>query len=58
MKSYMKIVCATAILIFFSASNLYPYSGPFEGRISREESLSVLMGITTMKMTGGLSLLR
>ncbi|MHC4173753.1 MAG: hypothetical protein ACYST5_12535 [Planctomycetota bacterium] len=32
MKSYMKIACATAILIFFSASNLYSYSGPFDGR--------------------------
>jgi len=32
MKSYMKITCAAAILIHFWALNLYPHSGPYDGR--------------------------
>ena len=32
MKRCMEIACAIAILIHFSTSNLYPHSGPFDGK--------------------------
>ncbi|MFX0199386.1 MAG: hypothetical protein ACFFCW_24950, partial [Candidatus Hodarchaeota archaeon] len=32
MKSYIKIIFGTAIIILLSASTLYSYSGPFDGK--------------------------
>jgi hypothetical protein len=32
MKSFIKLTCTALMLVFFCASNLYPNSGPFDGK--------------------------